>query len=183
MLCVTALAVAACSQPESGTPSPTSAVPATASQDPGRPMVRNPKNLEAVSDPCQLLKPGQLQQLGTSGANSHRPSAWGEDTCTWGVDTDGLQVHIAPSVTTNYGLSSVLQTTGKPAPDEDVDGYPMVTSDPATFTCGIYVAANSEDVFGVTVDRGDSDRPEHQDTCAVAKQVASMVLSNLPAKN
>ncbi|MCI2416023.1 DUF3558 domain-containing protein [Saccharopolyspora sp. K220] len=180
---MTAVSVAACSQPEPGSPVPSDTEPATPSKDPGRPEVSNPKNLEAVSDPCRLLKSEQLQQLGTTGATSHRPSAWGEDTCTWGVDADGLQVYLAPAVTTNYGLSSVLRTTGKSAPDEDVGGYPMVTSDPATFTCGIYVAVNADDVFTVVTDRGDSERPEHQDTCAVAKQVASMVLSNLPAQN
>ncbi|MGP4014420.1 DUF3558 domain-containing protein [Saccharopolyspora sp. 5N708] len=182
-VCITFLSIGACVQSESGSPLPVGTEPSTASKDVGRPEVSAPKNLEAVGDPCQLLRPEQLQQIGTTGATVHGPSAWGEDTCTWGVDADGLQINIAPAVTTNYGLARVLQTTGKPAPDENVEGYPGVIVDPAMFTCGIYVAVSAEDVFGVAADRGDSDRPEHQDPCAVAKQVASMVLSNLPAQS
>ncbi|PKW18480.1 DUF3558 domain-containing protein [Saccharopolyspora spinosa] len=181
---VVALGVVGCTQQTDGTPIETTApISQAASNDPGMPQVANPKNLEAVSDPCQLLTADQLAQLGTGGKPTHRPSAWGEDTCTWGAKTDGLRVNLAPSTTLNRGLTSVLRTVHKTAPDEVIDGYPMVTSQPLTYSCGIYVSTTSEDVFSLNVDRGDSDRPEHQDTCAVAKQVASMVLSNLPAKN
>ncbi|WP_223839208.1 DUF3558 domain-containing protein [Saccharopolyspora pogona] len=181
---VVTLGAAGCSQQMDGTPTETR-VPSsqTAPSDPAMPQVANPKNLEAAGDPCQLLTTDQLAQLGTGGAPTHRPSAWGEDSCTWGANTDGLRVNLAPSTTLNQGLKSVLRTVHKTAPDEVVDGYPMVTSQALTYSCGIYVSTTPEDAFSVNVDRGDSDRPEHQDTCAVAKQVASMVLSNLPARN
>jgi hypothetical protein len=145
------------------------------------PDVSNPKNLDAISDPCQLLTAEQLSQLGTGGQPSHRPSPWGQDTCTW--DNNVLRVKVSPSTTLKHGLKSVLRTVNKTAPDEKVEGYPMVTAQPLGLSCGIYVSTTSEDTFAVDISATDSDRPEHQDTCAVAKQVASMVLSNLPAKN
>lgn len=170
------IALTGCSQAEPGTSAPAAPPkpPAT------KPQIANPKNLEAITDACQLLTPEQLGKLGTSTATEHRRSAWGEDSCTWGVDADGLQVNVAPSTKTKQGLTSVLKTVRKTAPDEQVDGYPMVTSDRATYTCGIYVQVNSDDTFAVETDKGSSGRPEHQDVCGVAKQVAGMVLTNLP---
>ncbi|WP_083821667.1 DUF3558 domain-containing protein [Saccharopolyspora spinosa] len=180
ILIAVAFAAAGCTSggPSQGDPGTASPPPPS---DPAMPAVSNPKNLDAVADPCQLLTSEQLNQLGTGGEPSHRPSPWGQDTCTW--DNRVLRVKLSPSTTMDHGLKSALRSVRKEAPDEQVDGYPMVTTQPLSTSCGIYVSATPQDTFVVDVDATESDRPEHRDTCAVAKRVASMVLSNLPAKN
>ncbi|GAA0531225.1 hypothetical protein GCM10011581_27900 [Saccharopolyspora subtropica] len=147
------------------------------------PRVEHPKDLEAVEDPCQLLRPDQLAQLGVVGEPIREQSPWGEALCVWGARTDGVRVNLAPVTTLNIGLRSVLRSVSKTAPDDNVDGYPVVVSQPLTYSCGIYVSTTPEDTFSLNVDRGDSDRVDQQDPCALAKQVASMVLSNIPDKN
>ncbi|MFB9428203.1 DUF3558 domain-containing protein [Streptoalloteichus tenebrarius] len=178
------MATAACTSTTSGQPStPTSAeisaATSTAATDNGAPKVTSPKNLKAITDPCQLLTPQQLQELGASGPRPDK-SKWGEASCTW--RNDNLNLNVAPDTTQGQGMAAVYAHRKDFSNSEktSVNGHPGLRVEKFSKTCGLYVGTSDTQLLLVDVAVLRDVKPEYRDHCAFIEKVAGMVLSNLP---
>ncbi|WP_345238660.1 DUF3558 family protein [Saccharopolyspora hordei] len=115
------LGLAGCATP--GTPEPTPRPEtSTAANDPFN--IDQPKNLAAVSAPCQLLSQNQLQEL-SAGQAEPGESEWGQENCRWSNQL--FAVNISPDTVQGQGISWMAKTAGDNGkPDANVNGYPAV---------------------------------------------------------
>lgn len=172
---ILALSLAGCTNASSdGTPPEQTNT--TPSSDPNtEPEIANPKDLAAVTDPCQLLKPGQAQQLGTGNPLPGEQSFWGQSSCIW--ETGELEFSLKPDTVQGNGISSAMENESKTQPDGEVNGYPFVETSSTESSCALYVGPSEKQVFiiSVTTDLDPATPP-----CELAKQASGFVLSNLP---
>ncbi|MCP2262473.1 Protein of unknown function (DUF3558) [Streptoalloteichus tenebrarius] len=180
------LGLAACTSTTPGlaststsTGSQSSAATSTAATGDGAPKVATPKNLKAIADPCQLLTPQQIQEIG-AGEPRQEKSQWGEAKCSW--HNDNLVVSLAPDTTQGKGLSTVYANRDSLSNSEEttVGGYPGLRTGKISMACSVYVGVSDNQVFLGTVTVRRDAKPEYKDRCAFAEKVAGMVLSNLP---
>ncbi|MDA3628373.1 DUF3558 domain-containing protein [Saccharopolyspora sp. WRP15-2] len=141
--------------------------------------IERPKQLKAISDPCQLLTPDQARQL-NAGPTSSGQSEWGQADCTW--RNQQLRIDIAPDTVQGQGLDWLVKTAGNGKPTAEVNGYPGVRYGISSDSCGTYVATSDTELFLVGFQVGSEGRgnPEYADPCAVTDKVAALVLENLP---
>lgn len=172
------LGVAGCSGPTQGQPEPTAGGETSATNDPFQ--IEKPKNLKAVSDPCQLLNPQQLQELGADSPSPGK-SQWGQDQCTWSNQL--LRVTAAPDTIQGGGLKYTAKIVADGKPTAEVAGYPAVHYGVTSDMCGTYVGTSDTELFLVSFSVGTGGRgnPEFSDPCAMSDKIAGMVLENLPA--
>ncbi|MBB5159616.1 DUF3558 domain-containing protein [Saccharopolyspora phatthalungensis] len=173
------LGLAGCSSPTPGAPEPTTGGETTsAANDPFR--IDQPKNLKAISDPCQLLNPQQLQELGASNSEPGK-SQWGQDQCTWRNQL--LRVNVAPDTVQGQGLRYTSKIVADGKPTAEVAGYPAVHYGISSGSCGTYVGTSDKELFLVYFQTGSEGRnkPEIAEPCAAADRIAGMVISNLPS--
>lgn len=177
---ILALSLASCSNANTdpgGTPdTPTGQTTSRPSSDTNAELeVTNPKDLASVSDPCQLLKPQQAQQLGTGNPHPDGQSAWGQATCTW--EMNDIELTLTPDTVQGKGLAITMKKQGKTEPDEQINGFPVIEGTDTQTTCAIYVGTSATQVFTVFTSNGlDGKAPP----CELAKQASGFVLSNLP---
>ncbi|MFB9428208.1 DUF3558 domain-containing protein [Streptoalloteichus tenebrarius] len=174
------LGLAACTSTTPGLASTSTDSQSSTPNNEGAPKVTNPKNLKAIADPCQLLTPQQLQELGASGQRSEK-SKWGEAACTW--RNDNLSIHLAPDTTQGKGLSTVYANRNASSQEITVGGHPGMRTTKESLTCSIYVGVSDTQVFLTNVIVFKDVKPEYKDRCAFAEKVAGMVLTNLPPAN
>lgn len=172
-----ALGLAGCATP--GTPDPApSPETSTAANDPFH--IEEPKNLAAVSDPCQLLSQNELQQINAGQAEPGQ-SEWGQAKCTW--RNQQFSATVAPDTVQNSGLEYTAKVWGNDGkPSGEVDGYPLVHGGINEIRCSTTVGVSEKQTLTVHFTTGSEGRgnPEYADPCAVADKIAGMVLENLP---
>lgn len=163
----------------SGTPEPTpSQETSTSANDAFH--IEQPRNLAAVSDPCQLLTSAQVQQL-SAGPTAPGQSEWGQASCTW--RNQQLRIDLSPDTVQNQGLeytAKIWSDDGKPT--GQVGGYPLVHGGINDIRCSTTVGVSDTQTLTVHFTTGSEGRgnPEYADPCAVADKIAGMVLENLP---
>ncbi|MFB9428202.1 DUF3558 domain-containing protein [Streptoalloteichus tenebrarius] len=160
--------------------SQSSAATSTAAIDNGAPKVATPKNLKAIADPCQLLAPQQLQELGASNPST-KQSPWGEKYCDW--LNDNLGVAVAPDTTQGRGLANLYANRKADSEETTIHGHPGLRYNKAGMSCALGVGVSDTQAFTVSLTVRRDAKPEYKDRCAFAEKVAGMVLSNLPPAN
>ncbi|WP_421671896.1 DUF3558 family protein [Saccharopolyspora spinosa] len=175
------LGLAGCSSPTPGTPEPTNGGETTsAANDPFQ--IGQPKNLKAVSEPCQLLTPQQLQQLGATTEGKPAQAQWGQTNCAW--DNEQLTLQVSPDTVQGQGIRYIAKIAGDDNgnPTAKIDGYPAVHEGKSSGSCGTYVGVSDKEMVLVHFGVGSEGRsnPEFTDPCATADKIAGMVISNLP---
>ncbi|WP_246025102.1 DUF3558 family protein [Saccharopolyspora antimicrobica] len=143
--------------------------------------IEKPKNLKAISDPCQLLSPQQLEQLASLSAGVPESSLWDQQACRW--RNRQLTVSIAPDTTQGLGLKNTAKNVSGGVPTGEVSGYPVVHFGKSAGSCGTYVGTSATELLLVSFQVGTDGRsnPEYADPCAMSDKITDMVLSNLPA--
>ncbi|WP_253670450.1 DUF3558 domain-containing protein, partial [Streptoalloteichus tenebrarius] len=143
----------------------------------GAPKVTSPKNLKAIADPCQLLTPQQLQEIGASDPRPDKTQT-GEPACIW--QNDNLRIRLVPYTT--QGMDSVYANRARFDNSEEstINGHPGIRFNKVGMSCGVYVGVADKQVFSADVGVRRDVKPEYKDRCAFAEKVAGMVLSNLP---
>lgn len=172
--------LAGCVSATPGQPVPSSVGQTTSVQDdPFR--IDKPKRLNAISDPCQLLAPEQLSELGASSPAPGR-TPWGQQSCRW--NNDQLSLNIAPDTVQRQGLKYTAKIFGdeRGNPTAEIEGYPAVHAGVNDLACTTAVGVSETEMFNVQFTAGSEGRhnPAFSDPCAVADRIASMVLANLP---
>lgn len=173
--------MAACSP--AGTNAPETAKPgdSATSEANSAPQVKQPKNLEAISDACQLLTSEQLAQLGAEAAPKPDTSEYGESKCTW--SNDKLAATVALNAKTGTGPKQIFEqgeSTDNFAPTE-VDGYPAARVDQQSDLCRIEVGVSDTTSVAINYFKYSGGTPEMQDPCGYAEKIASEALKNIPA--
>ncbi|MGW1682614.1 DUF3558 domain-containing protein [Saccharopolyspora sp. NPDC002376] len=173
------LGVAGCSAPTPGEAEPTTGGETSAANDPFQ--IDQPKNLKAVSDPCQLLNPQQLQELGAGDDPKPGESQWKQSECTW--QSRQLTVTVSPDTIQGQGLKYTAKIVADGKPTAEVAGYPAVHYGATSDSCGAYVGTADTELLYIDFSVGPDGRnnPKFSDPCAAADKIAGMVLENLPA--
>jgi hypothetical protein len=141
------------------------------------PLVEHPKNLRGV-DPCQLVTPNQLFELGFTAPGKKGTSYWGEPDCSW----PGSVVAIGFAPNTTLGLEQAYRSKNNFdnfAPSS-VDDYPAVRINFATQSCGLIVGVADEQTLHMEFTRVSPDAPGLGDPCGFAESVMGDVIRNLP---
>jgi hypothetical protein len=180
---MTLVTLVACSSGGTATPPPTTdASTATSSTqpDPAGAAIADPKRIKGL-DPCQLLTPSQMADLGVSGAPRRDNAVWGDPECDWHNDALGLT--IIPETTLGTGISgSYVTDAGTPGFQKiQVNGYPATVTNKYSISCRVYVGVSVAQEFGVDFTRLGGTRSDYMDPCGFAEKVAGLVLGNLPA--
>ena len=177
---LTAVLVASCSQPEPGTPSPTTAPSSSDGGANAAPKVSSPKNLKALPA-CQLLTSAQLADLGATATPKTDTSLWGETKCKW--INDDIAIYLSPDTTQGKGLSITYQNKVGAEVFEPltIAGYPAVVTGKETIECAIGVGTSNTQMFLIDLTVTGTKRANHDDPCALAQKVGADVLNNLPA--
>ncbi|MER7009875.1 DUF3558 family protein [Saccharopolyspora sp. NPDC000359] len=173
------LGLAGCANSTPGVPEPTTGGETTsAATDPFH--IEQPKNLKAISDPCQLLTQQQLQELGAGGEPKPGESQWKQSECTW--QSQQLTVTVSPDTIQGQGLRYTAKIVADGEPTAEVSGYPAVHVGATSGSCGTYVGTSDTELFYVDFSVGTDGRsnPEFSDACAAADRIAGMVIENLP---
>lgn len=173
-----ALGLAGCATP--GTPDPApSPETSTAANDPFH--IEKPKNLAAVSDPCQLLTSEQIQQVNAGPAEPDR-SEWGQSACRW--SNQQFSTKVAPDTVQGIGIRWAAKIDGDDQgnPNARVSGYPAVHGGARELFCSTTVGVSDTQTLTVHFTTGSEGRanPEYADPCGMADKIAGMVLENLP---
>ncbi|SHE54207.1 Protein of unknown function [Streptoalloteichus hindustanus] len=130
-------------------------------------------------DPCQLLTPNQLRELGAAQSGKPDQAPWGETLCTW---SDAIRVTVAPD-TKRRGLTEVYlrKSSYNNFEASTVAGYPAVRADFGEIRCNVNVGVAEDQLLLVQYANNVSRKVEHKDTCAFGERIAAEVLKNLPA--
>jgi hypothetical protein len=181
LLVVVVLGAVACATPVVGSPAPSSTPPTLA------PPVPEPRDARGIS-PCELLTPGQLEELDVDPTTRITDLPGAGPRCQWrtrdgtGVLTvsNGADLPAGGFVGGLEGLYLLRETYRFFEPGE-IDGFPVVRADSGIgdATCTINIGVADDQLLVVAVGRAFTDEPP----CDTARQVASMVLSNLPPRN
>ncbi|MDR7301501.1 DUF3558 domain-containing protein [Haloactinomyces albus] len=182
LLSVTACAQAGPGSPEStSTNEPTSHSTQSASRKTNPASeIKDPKNIEAVTDRCQLLTTEQLAQLGARSRPSQDTAPWGEPTCKW--SSDQVQVTLAANTVSGGGFSRIRGNKDEYAnyKETTVSGYPAARVNFSSLTCGVFIGISKEDTFSASVTIYNTNEPQHSDPCVFAEKVATEALTNIP---
>ncbi|MEU5845571.1 DUF3558 domain-containing protein [Saccharopolyspora shandongensis] len=175
-----ALGAAGCSTNMPTDPQPTTGSQTTsAANDPFH--IDKPRNLAAISDPCKLLTPQQLQEL-SAGPPETDKSEWGQAACRW--SNQQLAIKVSPDTVQQQGLAYTAKIYGDSSgkPTAQVAGYPAVHGGTNDLRCNVFVGTSEKQVLSVSFSTGSQGRgnPEYADPCAMGDKVAGMVLENLP---
>ncbi|MDA3648240.1 DUF3558 domain-containing protein [Saccharopolyspora indica] len=173
------LGVSACSPGSANVPAPTTSDEATTS---AAPKVKNPKNIKAVSDPCQLLTQEQFAQLG--GSTGAKPpeseiSGLGEPACSWRNDAFSTAI----SVNTTHGGPEEIAKLAEKSDNfkaTEVEGYPGARVDEQSSLCRIDLAIADDQSFAINYAKNAGGTPEMDDPCTFAEKLASEALKNIP---
>nr|BFF01348.1 hypothetical protein GCM10020241_30230 [Streptoalloteichus tenebrarius] len=177
---VAGLGLAACTSTTPGLASTSTGSQSSAATSNGAPKVTSPKNLKAIADPCQLLTPQQLQEIGASNPTADK-SLWGEGSCIW--RNDNLRIRLDPDTTHGQGLT-IVYNKNKDKPDYEqttVNGHPAIRWGKEGPFCSVFVGVSDTQVLSADVAVLREVKPQYKDRCALVDKVAGMVLSNLPA--
>ncbi|MER7014736.1 DUF3558 domain-containing protein [Saccharopolyspora sp. NPDC000359] len=152
--------------------------PAPVANDPFR--IERPKNLRAISDPCQLLSPQQRDQLASLPAGVPEPTPWGQQACRW--RNQQLTVSISPDTVQGQGLRYTAKVVADGEPTAAVAGYPALHYGISSGSCGTFVGTSDTELVLVSFQAGSEGRnnPEYANPCVVSDKIAEMVLANLP---
>ncbi|MDR7302854.1 DUF3558 domain-containing protein [Haloactinomyces albus] len=178
---VLAAGVASCAGPGAETPEPTTGSETSPSATKSPFSISQPKDLAAISDPCRLLTPQQVQQLGAGEPQPDGKSPWGQAQCLW--DSQKLAISVSPDTVQGQGIrTAAFNNSESGKPTHRVRGYPAVHSYPSDISCGTFVGTSKTDVVSVSFTVGSAGRgaPEYADPCAMSDKIAGMVLENLP---
>ncbi|PKW19242.1 DUF3558 domain-containing protein [Saccharopolyspora spinosa] len=143
--------------------------------------IEQPKNLAAVSDPCQFLTSTQVQQL-RAGSAEPGQSEWGQGACKWRNQL--FEVKISPDTVQGQGLRWMAKTAGDNGnPNANVSGYPAVHYGVSGGSCGTFVGTSDKELLLVNFQTGSDGRwnPEYADPCSMADKIAGLVLENVPS--
>ncbi|QIZ34296.1 DUF3558 domain-containing protein [Saccharopolyspora sp. ASAGF58] len=172
------LGLAACTAPGTPEPAPSSETN-SAANDPFH--IEQPKNLAAVSEPCQLLTSAQAQQLG-AGSPEPDSSEWGQGACKW--RNQQFSTKVAPDTAQGQGLRWAAKIDGDDQgnPNVRVNGYPAVHGGISGIRCSTTVGVSDTQALMVHFTTGSEGRgnPEYTDPCAMSDKIAGMVLENIP---
>jgi hypothetical protein len=176
-----AAGLAGCSSPPS-TPPPPSVAPSV-SLFPARPAVLRPQR--AQSDPCGLLTPAQVSQLGANpGTRAVVDGQPGSYNCLWmrypAVPDDSWAVRLDTAHDAAHYLSSSADIV-------QVSGFGAVQTTTglgqADGNCQLYIDVAPRQSLEVQYDNFRGDRPgmNHQLACQLAARAADLMLANLRA--
>jgi hypothetical protein len=173
------LALAACSSSPSGSQSgaPVRAAPTPAFTEPAVPTVDRPLNLHGIAA-CAVLSPEKLRAMDLVPATAVNESNANASGCSWASDDDSFNATVALSEIRDLRLFYRMRDTFNFFEPEVVDGYPAVrVSDVDSGSCLILVGNANDQSFSVQAGGlGGLQR----DWCALARRVASAVLTSLP---
>ncbi|MHA6800467.1 DUF3558 domain-containing protein [Bounagaea algeriensis] len=178
-----ALGLASCATPtDSGSQpeQPPTNQQATSGQQDAALSIDQPKNLRAVKDPCSLLTPEQLQQLGETAQPEPTESGWGGPACDWSGEQ--FAVTVTPDTQLGTGpqqMYASAQSSGDFHPTK-LHGYPALHKNRQSLLCRTEVAVSKDASFSVDYTRYAGDAPEMQDSCGYADKIAAEVLKNIP---
>lgn len=164
-------------QPGPGQPSVPAASPI--------PPVDNPRDVAAMAArTCELLTPQQAMGFGLDLPPLQLEGLFGTVSCEWGSSKRDLRVAI--SVFTNNPTLEIAysQRQGRPFFElTDIAGYPTIAtrSNADLPVCSVVVKPAELQSFTVTYD-ADKFNNNPQQSCGSGKQVAEVVLMNLPVK-
>ncbi len=172
-------ATAACSPSSSGTPEPTGRAPATSQTTKPGPTIDSPKNLQAVTDSCELLTQQQLDQLGMQAEPERKESMLGIPSCDW--SGDDFAMTIAPDTRTG-GIDQLYKsnTPGQGFQKSQVKGYPAAWIDKQSILCRVEVGVSKDSKFSVSWTSYQSDPAKPVKPCESGEKIAAMVLQNIP---
>lgn len=143
--------------------------------------VSNPKNYLAVTNPCDVLTPWQLRELGLGDNNYPAPDSWASyPRCDWGygVHTNlyiGLDVIWWDRNTARHRSRTAAELIGDGRQVHRIDGYPADIRPGAAGLCRLSVAVADNQVLEIKFSRHDNADP-----CGYIERVASVVIKNLP---
>lgn len=160
----------------SGTPEPTKA-PSSDTANPV-PQVDLPKNIKAVTDACQLLKPEQVTRLG-GGTPEPDTTITGEPQCAWSNSDFRMNVAINAN---NGGPANIYEDKASNDSFEptEVSGYPGALIDRTSSLCRVEVGIAEVQSVDISYAKFGGGSPEMQDTCGYAKRIAVETLKNIP---
>lgn len=144
------------------------------------PPIPQPKNLRAVKDPCSLITPQQIQQLGETAQPEPAESGWGGPACTWSGDQ--FAVTVTPDTQLGMGpeqMYAAAKSVGDFHPTTLQD-YPALHKNDQSLLCRTEVAVSKDSSFSVDFTRYGGDAPAMQDSCGYADKIAGVVLENIP---
>ncbi|MGW1679276.1 DUF3558 domain-containing protein [Saccharopolyspora sp. NPDC002376] len=154
--------------------------PTTVANDPFR--IDQPKELNAIQDPCRLLNPQQRELLAALPTGATEPTPWGQQACLW--RNQRITVSVAPNTVQRDGLRYAAKVVADGEPTAQVAGYPAVHDGVSSGACGTVVGTSDTAVVLVSFQVGPEGRgnPDYADPCAMSDRIAEMVLSNLPSR-
>ncbi|WP_010307180.1 DUF3558 domain-containing protein [Saccharopolyspora spinosa] len=171
--------LAGCSESPPQTPTP-SLKTTSAATDPF--YIERPRNLAAVSDPCELLTSAQVQLL-RAGDVKHGESEWGQPSCEW--RNQQFSMTVAPDTEQGQGLkyTAKIWGDGEGKPTGAVNGYQLVHGGINDIRCSATVGVSDTQTLTVHFTAGSEGRgnPEYADPCAMADRIAGLVLENVPS--
>lgn len=136
-----------------------------------------------TSNPCQLLKPDQLAQLGTFDAPESGNQQLGPG-CTWTAKEVLKGATYSVTLSTKGNTLESMMQNAKTEPvfrEATVAGYPAFSSDGTTGKgdCGTYVGTSDKDAVVVQISVENRESPEYKDSCGATEKVAALVVGNL----
>ncbi|WP_245574010.1 DUF3558 domain-containing protein [Amycolatopsis nigrescens] len=199
VLAVGALALAGCSSEQPGNPvadgsspggtgSASSAPPGSGNGLPaaGAPKVASPltDTLSFRQEPCSVLTPAQLGQLGVPAQGEKTAGPTGP-RCRWYEQATSAAATIQWVEATKRGLTAAYEHRGEYdvfKPMADINGYPTVAyglkTDAAGGACAVLVGVTDELAYQAGIVQSRDNRGT-EDPCEVAHTVAGMMLETI----
>lgn len=199
VLSAATLALAACSTPKDGTPTPTSggispSPSNSASAAPGVPKVDNPIDLTRFKQaPCTGLTKTQVEELlGPSTESVERLDGGAGPACRWSIpSTISPRVDVIFSNLQDSGTARFYEAKGKAykllEPLEPIDGYPVTAYDTkderaTEGRCSVALGTSDTQSIGISLEQSEANIGK-KDPCAAAREAAIRVLTTIRGGN
>ncbi|GAA0253265.1 hypothetical protein GCM10010492_62380 [Saccharothrix mutabilis subsp. mutabilis] len=183
----TAIALAACTSPNTGTPTPASTTgggSTTTTKTSAKPSGPGALDLgKFASDPCTILTPAQLSPLGTFDPAEREDSPNGPG-CAW-IGTDVLKdsTYRIVLVTKGPTLESYRENSKslKVFRDATVAGYPAISYDTASGTkdCTTVIGSSDKDAVVVQANIAPEDKANAGKPCDASEKLGATVVGIL----
>ncbi|MGW0516967.1 DUF3558 domain-containing protein [Crossiella sp. NPDC003009] len=183
--CCTALVLTGCAA-EPGVP--TAATPTSSASQHGAPPLAQPELDTApfVPDPCRLLSPPQLAQLGITVTGKQEDSPLGK-ACRWTATDTPAKINFALDVNTQLGGLDQLYERKSSFPvwqPLEISGYPAVVADDADKQfgqCRTNVAVSNTVLIAVGLHlKSGTDKPaDYTDPCPRGVKILEQVITTL----
>lgn len=166
-----------------GTPSPaTTSGGEQSSSNSANPSLKiaSPRNLQDITDPCQLLTKQQLQELNITATPQPGKSLDGTPDCKW--QTDDVRLAVTPDAKSG-GIGETYRRRENFDNFKETkvsDSYPAARVNFRPGTCGLYVGVADGQELDLIFTGSSRTYP---DACPTVEKAAAMMINNLPPKN